>query len=225
LPDKVNWHWPASWAALARWLTVIFVGVLPPFALHAGIVTEHLGWVALWWPGLAIFALGAMLLRQVRWSVLLAFAGCVAFSVWAYVTKHPLSIIVPTVAFNVFLAWVFGHTLQPGCVPLVTRIARVERREAGLPFADDLRAYTRSVTLVWCVFFIVNALATVAFACFASFNVWSFYANVLNGPLMALLFVGEYVYRRRRFARYAPHATPWRLAISIATKPQRYFGT
>jgi uncharacterized membrane protein len=206
-------------------LTVIFVGVLPPFALHAGIVSEHLGWVALWWPGLAIFVLGAMLLRRASWPLLLALAGCVAFSVWAYVTEHPLSIIVPTVAFNVFLAWLFGHTLRQGSVPLVTRIARVERAEVGLPFPDDLQAYTRSVTVVWCAFFIVNALATVLFACFASIQVWSFYANLLNWPLVGLLFVGEYVYRRWRFACYAPHLTPWRLAISIAAKPQRYFGT
>jgi uncharacterized membrane protein len=81
-----------------------------------------------------------------------------------------------------WLAFFFGRTLRRGQVPLITRIALVG--DPALPAA--LLRYTRGLTAVWCVYFILAAL--VALACAGSGG-WVG-AFVWTGS--AALFVGEH---------------------------------
>jgi uncharacterized membrane protein len=214
---------PAPRAVYLKWLAVLIVGLAGPAILHAGIVGDHLRWAGLWWPGVAVCVLGAVMLRRARVSVLLAFAGCVAFLVWTYLTQNVVALFAPSLAVNLLLMWTFSRTLTAGNEPLITRIARIERARAGIPFPDELQAYTRDVTWLWSGFFAVNATVLLTLALAAPLKVWSFYANVLNLPLVVMLFAGEYIYRRRRFARHLD-VPLWRLAMNIAVHPSDYFG-
>ena len=62
-----------------------------------------------------------------------------------YLTQH--------VAIHVALAIMFGLTLRPGQEPLVTALAR--RVHGGL--TPGMAAYSRKVTLVWSVYFVLMA--------------------------------------------------------------------
>jgi uncharacterized membrane protein len=60
------------------------------------------------------------------------------------------------------LSWLgifFGRTLARGKVPLIEQIARVSEPD----ITPDLSRYTRRLTAVWCVYFFIGALSTVAF--------------------------------------------------------------
>lgn len=86
------------------------------------------------------------------------------------------------VAALVALAVVFGRTLRPGQTPLIERIARV-----GLPaMPAALQRYTRSLTALWCGWFLVAAGALV----------WLQPGTALGGALAwagtIVLFVGEH---------------------------------
>lgn len=89
----------------------------------------------------------------------------------------------------VWLAAFFGRTLLPGRVPLIERIARIS--EPALP--PELCRYTRRLTAVWCGYFILAALLSLA----------PRQTFVRTGVLVwagtALLFAGEHWLRRRRF--------------------------
>lgn len=87
----------------------------------------------------------------------------------------------------------FGITLVKPRVPLCTLLAD---RVHGPLSPAELR-YTRKVTVAWTVFFVLNMLATLLLFEFATIKAWSFFVNFLSLPLVAIMFAGEYLVRRR----------------------------
>lgn len=85
----------------------------------------------------------------------------------------------------------FGLTLRPGREALITMLAR---RMHG-PLSGELRRYTRRVTYAWCCFFACQLAASVGLFFFAPLVVWSFFVNILDLPLVAAMFVAEYLFR------------------------------
>jgi uncharacterized membrane protein len=97
---------------------------------------------------------------------------------------------------------VFGRTLIAAREPLITGFAR--RVHGSLP--PEMETYTRHVTIAWCVFFIAQPAISAALLAWAPLDAWSFFVNVLNLPLLALMFAAEYLYRVTRY-RHFPHAS------------------
>ncbi|HKY09476.1 MAG TPA: hypothetical protein VJQ55_14590 [Candidatus Binatia bacterium] len=96
------------------------------------------------------------------------------------------------VIVNATLLGLFGYSLvaPPSAAE---RIARM--REPHLP--PRAISYTRRVTQVWCIFFLVNGTLAFYTALYASSAQWSLYNGLLAYVLMGILFAGEYVVRRR----------------------------
>lgn len=109
---------------------------------------------------------------------------------------------IPHAAIYLGLLWLFGHTLLPGKEPLITRLAR---RVHGV-LQPDLEGYTRRLTAVWCGFFAAQLAVSALLFEFASPGSWSFFINIMNFPLLALMFTGEYLYRVTRHTDF-PHAS------------------
>ena len=196
-----------------------------------------LGYMVLSWlsatrgyPQLAVVALLLLLLifllgplrdrRPWAWAIALA-------SVFASFTRYapalaPVAIFLPPVVINVALAWLFGHTLQSGDVPLVTRLVRIMHSNDEIP-DPAVWPYARRVTGCWTALFMFNALACLGLAVVGSPNGlldlygvphrlalpiawWSFHSDVGCYLLMGILFFVEYSYRRRRFP-WQPYRT------------------
>ena len=102
----------------------------------------------------------------------------------------------------------FALTLRPGHEPLVSAMTR--RLHGQL--SDEIVAYTRSVTIAWCGFFTAQLLASITLFCFAPLVVWSFFVNILDIPLVATMFMAEYMVRIRCL-RHPPRET---LAVILA---------
>src|SRR5215469_1039269 len=86
------------------------------------------------------------------------------------------------------LLTMFAATLRRGRAPLVTALAR--RMYAVVP--EEMAVYTRRVTWAWCAFFAAQLATSLALFLFAPLVVWSFFVNVLNLPLLALMFIAEH---------------------------------
>lgn len=131
-----------------------------------------------------------------------------AVSVAIYLLEHEkhwglaVAYGIPHAAVYLFLLWFFGHTLLSGKEPLITRLAR--RVHGTLP--PDMEAYTRGVTLAWCVFFAAQVIVSALLFKYASLNIWSLFITIMNFPLLVLMFVSEYVYRMARHRDF-PHAS------------------
>jgi uncharacterized membrane protein len=98
---------------------------------------------------------------------------------------------VPHAAAYGLLLWWFGRTLRSGREPLVTRVARRVHGTLSVPIAS----YTRQVTIAWCAFFAAQIAVSAALFLFTSLETWSLFVNVLNLPLLVLMFAGEYLVR------------------------------
>jgi uncharacterized membrane protein len=158
------------------------------------------GWISLrvlgrgWWPLVAIMFLA-----------LVYFVASGQHERIGLVAVNAISHGAP----NLFLLWFFGRTLLPGKEPL---IAQISRRVNG-ELKPEMAVYTRRVTLAWSIFFGAQVTISLLLYLFAPLAAWSLFINVLNLPLLALMFATEYFWRIRRYPHH-PH-TSIRKAIEV----------
>ena len=190
------------WAAL-----ILAACVGYQWLVHSAVMGEQTDSIRLALTLLPLLALACWVMTRARnkplWFFVLLAAGVATFLLER---EQRLGLAaaygIPHAAIYLFLLWFFGHTLWRGKEPLVTRLAR---RVHGT-LTPEMEAYTRGVTIAWCVFFAAQILISALLFKFASLNAWSLFISVLNFPLLALMFGGEYAYRMA-FHRNFPHAS------------------
>ncbi len=142
-----------------------------------------LGFVLLWrWRG-ALIALAAA-----------AAAVFLLYHYWPLFTQNfSVVYLIQQCGFYGIMAFSFGRSLLGGRVPLCTQFAD---KLHGPLSALELR-YTRSVTVAWVIFFLLNMAVSCVLFEFAPLRVWSLFVNFFSLPLILLMFVAEYAVRRR----------------------------
>jgi len=129
------------------------------------------------------------------WSLVLA--ACPLFLlVIALVNETRWLLAYPVFVSLVFFAVFASSLVYPPTV--VERLARLE--DPNLPPKGV--AYTRKVTQVWCVFFLVNAAISLVTIWYGDPWLWSLYNGGLFYVLMGLLMVAEMAVRRKVKASY-----------------------
>ena len=68
-------------------------------------------------------------------------------------------------------------------------------------------AYCRTVTWVWCAFFVANGTVAAVLALSGRQGLWALYTGAIAYVLMGILFAGEFLVRRSKFP-LAPRGTP-----------------
>lgn len=196
-----------------HWSTLL-LGLSYPLLAHTAILTGRPGLIASSVAVLATLILLAPLKRGRPWAWVAYVAALAALYRLSNSSIATLPLLIPPVVLNAFMAWVFGHTLARGEVPLIERIARV-MQDPGAPLSADVVRYTRKVTLAWTLLFVVLTVVNLALALCADPNgllraagltppftvaleVWSLFANVLNYLFVGALFVLEYAWRQYR---------------------------
>jgi len=155
------------------------------------------------------------LARARAWAWLALVAGAAGLWLLVQNAQAQLVLFLPPVALNAAFAWLFGHTLGAGRMPLIERIVRLLHPPSE-PLPAGVLPYARRLTAVWTALFACLALVNAVLALCAvpggvlgrigiappwpvPLAAWSWFANVLNYLLVAALFALEYAYRRRRF--------------------------
>jgi len=121
-----------------------------------------------------------------------------------------LLLLNPVFINLVFLA-AFAFTLRRP-PSMIERFARL--RDRNLP--DEAIPYCRKVTVVWCVFFVVNGGIALWTATKAAVEMWTLYNGLISYGLMGLLFGIEYLVRRVQMRRHEAAAGGKTLATSKA---------
>jgi uncharacterized membrane protein len=154
---------------------------------------------------IAVAALMA-LWRLPRWAVrgagVLALGALLAW-LWPRL-RHNVALLyyIQHLGIHIALGVLFGKSLLGPGDALITRMAR---RIFGDDLSERKLRYTRGATLAWTVFFFVNALISTGLFIWAPPAIWSIHANVLTGPLIGLMFLGEHLVRLRVLP---PHERP-----------------
>lgn len=184
---RLGWLWPAL---------ILLIGAGYQFLAYSAVAGGHIGPLRMVLPFLPLLALAwwvvACAAHKSRWLLILLAMALAIYGVeqqplWGATAVYG----IPHAVIYLSLLWLFGQTLRAGKEPLVTRFAR---RVHG-PLPPAMAAYTRRLTIAWSVFFVLQLLASALLFKFSSLSVWSLFINVLNFPLLALMFVGEYAYR------------------------------
>ncbi len=202
------------WPATPRIAAVTLAFAYPVLAHTASL----LGSSSLTLASVVVLA-AATLLRPLtegrRWAWLaLPLAALAIMGLWR-IDAAALVLFLPPVLLNVFLAWLFGHTLARGSTPLIERVVRL-LQPPGQPFEPGVIDYARRLTLLWTALFLMLATTSLMLAALATpgglletagirasvavrLETWSLFANVLNYLIVAAVFLAEFAYRRRRF--------------------------
>jgi uncharacterized membrane protein len=204
----------AGWAWKAL---IVLACVAYQYLVHVSVTGAQGGAVRavlLWLPLVALAGwVAARARNKPTWLAALAAAG-----VAIYLAEHQERLGLAAVSgishatAYLFLLWCFGRTLAPGTEPMVTRFAR--RVHGVLP--PDMERFTRNLTIAWCVFFAAQLIASALLFALASLELWSAFVNLLNLPLLGLMFAGQWVYRNVRHPGF-PRASTWQ-AIEAFTK-------
>jgi uncharacterized membrane protein len=125
-------------------------------------------------------------------NIHLVLASMLAFTcMYTLLADNPDGFRYYPVAVNLTLLAVFFYSLMYG-PPVIERLARLS--EPGLP-AHAIR-YTRKVTEVWCIFFLLNGSVALYTALYSSFENWAYYNGLIAYLMMGVLFTVEWLIRR-----------------------------
>ncbi|MCL6414052.1 hypothetical protein MIB92_00180 [Aestuariirhabdus sp. Z084] len=165
--------------------------VLYPIAVYLGLSywePSHLGWLLL-----VLFSARLLLGRRLAITTstrAIAFVG-IAVAALSLLANSDLPFRFYPVAVNTLMLILFGLSLRHG-PSFVERIARLQ--DPDLP--ESGVRYTRRVTQIWCLFFMVNGSIALYTALYASLEHWTLYNGLIAYGLMATLAAGEWIYRR-----------------------------
>jgi len=171
-----------------------------PLLIFAG-----LHWLTPRW--LALLIVGSVLLRvALRWhrpspeELRRALAPALALAavlVPTLLLDDARTLLFVPALVNAALLVAFGRTLQRGPSQVET-FARLQHPDLS---PAQVR-HCRSVTLVWCGFFVVNGAIALALALSGDLWAWTLYTGAIAYAGMGLLLAGEFVVRAWRFRNY-----------------------
>jgi len=170
-----------------------FLLILYPFLVHAAIIADSRGleWAAMLLLGVNLLYAG--LARRALWAWLGLVAILVVSTWFVLLGDGRYFLYAAPVLICSALAWMFGRTLMPGQVPLITRFAQA----MSGPLSPEVQRYTRGVTKFWVALLTTLAVVNLLLALFAPPVVWSLFTNFISYLLLGAVFLGEWLFRRR----------------------------
>ncbi|MDR2874722.1 MAG: hypothetical protein LBV44_02170 [Methylobacillus sp.] len=140
---------------------------------------------------LLLIAARLQVLKKDRMAVLLTLGTLVLAGVAVWQNAWlPLKLYPFLVNLGMLLLFSFSLYFPP---TVAERIARL--RDPDLP--EHVVWYTRQVTKVWCLFFILNGSVAFYLSFYGSDEIWTLYNGVIAYLLMGALFAIEYLCRLR----------------------------
>ncbi len=133
--------------------------------------------------------------KELRRSVAAAPLAAIALAAAGLALDDPRLVLALPALVNLAFLLTFATSLRT--VPMVERYARLVK--PVLP-PSEVR-YCRTVTLVWCGFFVLNAATAASLAIWSSYDLWAIFTGIVSYAAMGLLFAVEYAVRTFRFGR------------------------
>ena len=136
----------------------------------------------------ALWALRAVFSPSPRHTFSLFFC---AFFLLVAVARIPALMLYYPLLVNAVMLLLFAGSLFIG-PPLVERLARLQHPH----LSPQGVSYTRRVTFLWCVFFLVNGALIGGLIFLGNMRWWAIYSGAVSYVLMGALFLLEWGYRK-----------------------------
>ncbi len=176
---------------------IIILMVIYPFLVGWSLSHGHFLWVSVILIVLGIvrlFSQGNHLMMPLTWFAILCGSLSLLLKDHAWLKMYP-------VLMSVGAGIIFASTLikPPSMIERFARLAEPDLPESGV-------IWTRKVTIVWCIFFVMNALVALYSVLFAPMRFWVIYNGFISYVLMGILLLGEFILRKRQ-QRINQHVT------------------
>ena len=175
----------SKWAPVLAGALFALLAILYPFWAHWGLtnwgVAPVAGLLALMALGRAAFFRDPMTLASGVLALVLAAVG--------FTTERDEALLFYPVLMNALGLVLFAGSLRTR--PIIERFARM--KHPNLP-PEGVR-WCRKVTVVWCVFFVLNGSAALATVLSGDRDLWTLYNGFVSYLLIGLLFAGEWLLR------------------------------
>lgn len=199
-------------AALLRLLLMLAY----PFLAQAASMRESGTLAAIAALDMLAFLWAEPLVRRRAWAWL-GFIAAIAGAVWLAGSRWALlPLLLAPPLFMAMIAWLFARTLLAGRVPLITRLVAALDGSTPQTLEPELYRYSHRLTGLWALALSVLALFNLGLAMIATPRgilptlgiqpaitvtdaQWSWFANWINYGLVGLIFLAEFLYRKRRF--------------------------
>ena len=168
---------------------VITLLILYPFLVAWSLSHRQFIWVS----GLLI-VLGILRLFSKSHSLMLPLTGfAILCGSLSLILKDHLWLKMYPVLMSLGALIIFASTLikPPSMIERFARILEPDLPESGI-------IWTKKVTVIWCVFFALNAVIAGITVFFTSMKIWVIYNGFLSYLLMGLLLIGEFILRKRQ---------------------------
>lgn len=186
-----------AWLGRGRALVLALLAGAYPFVSYWANVSARPGMWSVVFPFLPVLFLtmGLAFSSRPRWLWLMVY-GVLCAILWRnrglFFAHYSWAFLFEDVGSLAALGLLFGRTLMPRHVPLITRLSTLVHG----PLSPLLARYTRRVTQLWALLFGVLAAISVALFVYGPRPLWALYANVLTPVLMVTVFLLEYGIRR-----------------------------
>jgi uncharacterized membrane protein len=169
-----------------------------PVLVHASLVfaMPNLQVVALVLFLLGIFGNSLMRGRLIAWLIFSALSAAVMMLGYFSLTLYLLYIAPIVIPLGLLI--LFGRTLLPGHIPLITAISDAARG----PLTPELEKYTRLLTQLWCVIFLLIITWSAILPWLQQPELWSWFTNVINYGFVGAFFVIEFMVRKKIFPEH-----------------------
>lgn len=179
-----------------RWAAIAVVCAAYPVLAHLASADPHpdrLDAAVAIAPLIALALVLAWRSPQRPWLLLLCLAGCVLlYGVSGWLVQHYNWVfLLQHAGMQALLGLAFARTLRAGQQPMVSRFAAIIHGS----LSPALARYTRQVTWAWALYFAVMTALSLLLFWLAPISVWSAFANLLNLPLLVVMFSAEYAAR------------------------------
>lgn len=174
--------------------TLIIIGLsLYPFIVYFGLQHSSIKQVSLVLITLLILRLilSKRLANKMPWIKPASLLAIVALVV-TQVFNSELGLKLYPVIINSVMAATFLYSLKKG-PPVIESLARLKEGELD----ENGVRYTRQVTKVWSVFFLLNASVALYTCLFTSLSVWTLYNGLIAYILIAGLMLVEWLIRQK----------------------------
>lgn len=183
---------------IVRWLGIAALVIGYPLLAHYTNESAHHGSLgALVAIAPAVLIALVLAWRSTRRLPMLGLLVLLCVALWAgwSALEHHFGVVywLQHVGMQLALCGFFGRTLLAGQRPLCARFAEA----VHAPLTSQHEIYARQVTVAWTLFFAAMALVSTTMFFLTPLATWSIFANFMTLPLVALMFIVEYLVRRR----------------------------
>lgn len=119
------------------------------------------------------------------------FVALLVFIITITITNNEalLRLYPALISLGMLLVFVSSLIFPPSMIEQFARLQQPNLSKEGV-------YYTKRVTQVWCLFFVLNGSFAVYTAFYTSLEIWSLYNGLIAYVLIGLMFIGEWLVRR-----------------------------